>query len=67
MDKKQIAFAVIEKFIPISFRLQTKLISLVKTSTTNVLELIAFCVTKMIYLGPRPQFLMLCFVYNSDK
>jgi len=67
MDKKQIAFAVIEKFIPISFRLQTKLISLIKTSTTNVLELIAYCVTEIIYLGSRPHFLMLRFAYNSDK
>jgi len=67
MDKKQTALAAIEKFIPITFRLQTNLISLIKTSTTNVLELIAFCVTKMIYLRPRPQFLMLRCAYNSDK
>jgi len=36
--KKRKAFAVIENFIPISFRLQTKLISCIKRSTTNVLE-----------------------------
>jgi len=38
---KQKAFAVIENFIPISYRLhikQTKLISWIKRSTTNVLE-----------------------------
>jgi len=67
--KKQKAFAVIENFIPISFRLQskqTKLISWIKRSTTNVLECSCILCNRN-ELGHRPYFLMLRFAYNSDK
>jgi len=65
--KKQKAFAVIEKFIPRSFRLQSKQSELILDQNINYkrLSLLAFCVTEMIYLGPRPYFLTLRFAYNS--
>jgi len=53
---------VIENFIPIGFRLQTRLTALIKAQLQKFWSLLAFCVVEVIYLGPRPFFfnVMLC-------